>query len=154
MTASPAREPGQSPRHEVAFSTAQRAFANGWIDLDELDRRLAAIAEAPDALAADAVVSDLANVEKRIARRQGTVPTVPVSAQPRSPARKVGRVAVDVVFGLVVFATAVNLIVWATVALANGGFYFWPVWMLIPLGVVGGIWALVRHLLRDPPPGP
>lgn len=131
-----------------AFDTAQRAFANGWIDLDDLDRRLSLIADAPDAAAADQAVADLTTVENRVARRPADQPQTPAPSG-SARARKAGRIAVDLVFGLLLLAFVINLLVWGIIAVTDAPRYFWPVWMLIPLTVVGVGWGVVRWSLRE-----
>lgn len=131
-------------RHQQAFDQAQRAFANGWIDMPDLDRRLAVIANARTHEQAQAAVADLADVERRIVRTQPPSP-----ARDQVPAKKMLRIAADSVFLLMAVAFAINLIIWGVVALNNGGQYFWPVWLLIPLGVTAIPAVLVRMLGRE-----
>lgn len=145
-------EPAEQHRpnsHARAFATAQRAFANGWIDIDDLDRRLAIIADAPDEETAERAVADLDTVDRRLARQESR--EVESVAEPReaNPAKRSGRIAANVVFGVLLFAFAINLIVWGTVSLATEPQYFWPVWMLIPVGIVGAGWVGARIAFRD-----
>lgn len=149
---SPQEPAGQSqppPSDRTAFKLAQQAFANGWIDIADLDRRLELIANAPDEDTANQVVADLDSVHNRVARRTEPAP----EPAPEKPAAEDGdnagwRLAGDVVFGAVLLAFVINLLVWGIIALTEGPQYFWPVWMLIPLTVVGGGWAMLRWRLR------
>lgn len=127
------------PEHrQVAFDQAQRAFANGWIDMDDLDRRLALIAGAETDEQAQAAVSDLGIVEKRLlAHREFD-----------TPATETGRSEVvrnaDRVFLVMAAVLALNVLIWGVIALAGTAPYFWPVWLLIPLGATGLMALLAR----------
>lgn len=127
--------------HQQAFQQAQRAFANGWIDMEDLDRRLAAIARAGTDAEARAVVADLSDVEKRVVAKQAPAPT---------PARKQNLVVrgSDAVFATMVAVMAINILIWGVIALADEPTYFWPVWLLIPLGITGIQAVLARTMTR------
>lgn len=106
-------EQNRPPVTGNAFNTAQLVFANGWIDIEDLDRVCHPIANAPDEATAEQVVADLASVDKRVARQadssaQGN-PKKPTSSSARR-SRKAGRLAADLVFGLLLLAFAINLL--------------------------------------------
>ncbi|MGP6173170.1 hypothetical protein [Corynebacterium sp. A21] len=140
------------PTRPTAFATAQNAFANGWIDLADLDRRLAAIAEAPDEDTAQEVVADLSEVGRRVQLHQGSTPSMPLPAPARhhTGAGEVSRKASGVPFFMVATATVISLVVWSIIAITNGPQDFWPIWMLIPLTATGAIWIGGRFIFpRD-----
>lgn len=145
----PVEQNQPSTPDRTAFKLAQQAFANGWIDLADLDRRLELIANAPDEETAHQAVADLDSVPNRVARRAEPAPD-PAPKRPAATNRANDgwRLAGDVVFGAVLLAFVINLLVWGIIALTKGPQYFWPMWMLIPLTVVGGGWAMLRWSLR------
>lgn len=122
------------PTRGSAFDTAQRAFANGWIDLEDLDQRLALIAHAPDEETTQQAVTDLKSMDKRVTRQPEAAPRqrLPERTPAGKRARKGGRTAADVVFGTLLLAFVSNLLVWGIIAVTEGSQYFWPVWMMIP----------------------
>lgn len=140
----PAEQSQPSRSDHTAFKIAQQAFANGWIDIADLDRRLELIANAPDEDTARQAVTDLDSVHHRVARRSEPLPKSTASKR----ANDGWRLAGNVVFGAVLLAVVINLLVWGIIAVTAGPQYFWPVWMLIPLTIVGGGWAMLRWSLR------
>lgn len=145
-------EQNRPPVTGNAFNTAQLVFANGWIDIEDLDRVCHPIANAPDEATAEQVVADLASVDKRVARQadssaQGN-PKKPTSSSARR-SRKAGRLAADLVFGLLLLAFAINLLAWGIITVMEGPQYFWPVWMLLPLTIVGVGWGVTRWNFRE-----
>lgn len=129
--------------HQQAFQQAQRAFANGWIDMEDLDRRLAAIARAGTDAEAQAAVADLMDVEKRVVAKQAATP----APAPKKKTNLVVRGS-DAVFATMIAVMAVNILIWGVIALADEPPYFWPVWLLIPLGITGIQALLARTTTR------
>lgn len=126
-------------RHQQAFEQAQRAFANGWIDMEDLDRRLAAIARAGTDVEAQAAVADLADVERRVIAKQAPAPV---------PKQNLAVRASDAVFATMIAVLAINVLIWGVIALAAEPPYFWPVWLLIPVGITGVQALLARGMTR------
>lgn len=118
---------------EYATTLANEAFTNGWINLEDLDRRLAAIANAQSPGTALAVVSDLETPHQR-----SLVQKSMESADARRRHRL--RFAMKIPLYLSLLALVLNVIIWALVGVSTMDFpYFWPMWLLIPVAVCGAI---------------
>ncbi len=118
---------------EYATALANEAFNNGWINLDDLDRRLAAIANAQSPETALAVVRDLETPHQRSLVQQSVE-----SAEARRRRRLRFAMKIPLYFSLL--ALVLNVIIWVLVGISTTDFpYFWPMWLLIPVVACGAI---------------
>lgn len=119
--------------HDYATNLANEAFTNGWINLEELDRRLAAIAQAQSPATALAVVSDLeAPYERLLAQKN------PENEEERRRRRLLFVTKVPLYASLL--ALVLNVLIWVLVCVSESTLeYFWPMWLLIPVVICGGI---------------
>lgn len=109
-----------------ATAMAQTAFENGWIDVDDLDRRLAGIASASSPLAARAFIADLEEPLSRVRQAQQRQ-----SLESQRNKKKI--VAMSIPFYATTAVLALCVVIWSLVALSAGLHYFWPMWLLIPM---------------------
>jgi Domain of unknown function (DUF1707) len=127
---------GNEDREKVV-SQLNTAFAEGRLDVTELEERVAAAYQAKTMGELVPLTADLpAQYAASPVRRQAAPP----------PARPAGRHDTarwaPVGGGLAIFL--VNVLIWAAVSVGNGDLvYFWPIWTAIPLvlalvGVVAG----------------
>lgn len=120
----------------------QRAFANGWIDVNELDRRLAVIAQADSPAVARSSVADLVELHQR----------VEASLAPKQAAdkkKKLAQVGMSVPFYVMSLATAVCVLIWGLVAITSAPTVFWPIWLTIPLVITYALHFAGDRLFGD-----
>lgn len=112
--------------HAEATKIVQTAFANGWIDVNDLDRRLEGIANAGTPLAARAFIVDLEEPMSLIRAKE----------QQKEMAASHNKVMVHV-WSTPFYVTASSFVIcamiWSIVAMSEGFHYFWPVWVLLPV---------------------
>lgn len=116
---------------EVVATRLRDAHAEGRLTLDEFEERL-------DTTYAAKTLGELALVTRDLPTPTGTDPAVPERGD---EARRSVRGA------WVAWGTCVVICVgiWATVALATGVWYFWPIWVAGPWGAL----LLARTLFGD-----
>lgn len=120
-----------------AIEQLTAAVGRGEIGIDEFDRRsrlvagAASIAAVRDAVA-DIGEADIGAVEPGTAGSMTTPASAPVSRRPARPERYRKGLAVE----SRVWASvgAINLVIWAVLAVSVGAVYFWPVWVIGPWG--------------------
>jgi hypothetical protein len=116
---------GNADRERVV-GQLNAAFAEGRLDVRELDERVAAAYAAKTMGELAPLTADLP-VGRSPARRPATAP-VPATPD-REIERSSSRAAVGGAFGLFL----VNVLIWAAVSLgAREWIYFWPIWTAIP----------------------
>jgi Domain of unknown function (DUF1707) len=118
------------------------AFAEGRLDVHELDERVAAAYAAKTFADLRPLTADLPLGTPPAPRWPGEPSRPPAPAQAADVApRAAGRPPAAYRPFLGIFA--INVVIWGVVSLANGHLtYFWPVWLLIPLGI-----AAVAHVV-------
>lgn len=137
----PARDPnarvGDADREGVAQLLADAA-ATGYLSLEELDQRLAAVWSATTSRELSVAESDLP-VELRSARAQRDT-----AARARADAR--ARVVPHIAAYAAV--TLLLLMVWLIAGFTGGGWYPWPIWPALGWGI-----GLLRHVRAAAAPG-
>ncbi|ORW64203.1 DUF1707 domain-containing protein [Mycobacterium saskatchewanense] len=124
---------GDREREKTADLLGQ-ALAQGYLPMDEYERRLEAVFQAQTA-------HDL----------RGSLTDLPLeSIRRHDPRRRAARAAaarraVRIHLGGYLAMAAIVLTVWAAVALTTGATYFWPIWPLL-----GGAIGLVGHARSTP----
>ncbi|OBH07070.1 hypothetical protein A5696_01615 [Mycobacterium sp. E2699] len=133
MTATTVRV-GNRDRQTTADRLGQ-ALAQGYLGLDEYERRVQRVFQTHTAGELTDVVADLPL--DRIRR-----------ADPRRHAAKAAaaRLGVRIHLGAYLAMTAIVLAVWAAVAVTSGATYFWPIWPIL-----GAAIGLVSHALAVRP---
>ena len=119
---------GDRDREKTADLLGQ-ALAQGYLPIDEYDRRLQAVFRAQTSDELREFVADLPL--DRIRRHD-----------PRRHAARVAaaRLAVRIHLGAYLAMAAIVLAVWAVVAMTTDATYFWPIWPLL-----GGAIGLIKH---------
>ena len=114
---------------ERAARQLNQAVGQGYLDLDEYERRAVQVFAAQNRHEIRAVLADLPL--HRLSRQD-----------PARIARRRARARRGVALHLGGYLTmvAVCLVVWLTVALTAGAWYFWPIWPML-----GGAIGLVSH---------
>src|SRR5215207_4217793 len=125
---------GNADRERVV-AQLNGAFAEGRLDVRELDERVAAAYAAKTMGELAPLTADLP-VGRSPARRPPTTPAP--ATRDREIERNASRAAVGGAFGLFL----VNVLIWTAVSVGTGErIYFWPIWTAIPL--VFAVMALV-----------
>ncbi|MDO4762273.1 MAG: hypothetical protein Q4A31_10170 [Corynebacterium sp.] len=124
--------------HSRATATAKEAFSNGWISLDELDKLLANINQAPTPERAFNIVAPLNTIERRVHHTAGTT----------TNSGNALRVAATILFYLCLLAFLINVLIWVIIAITNEALYFWPIWLSIPLFITGFLTILAEKMTR------
>jgi Domain of unknown function (DUF1707) len=109
------------------------AFAEGRLDVGELDERVAAAYAAKTMGELKPLTVDLPAAGS-VARRTSSAPPQHVAGAEvaHKDERKESRVAVAGMTGVFVL----NVAIWGVISLAAGNLiYFWPVWILIPVAI-------------------
>ena len=127
--------------YQEATEVAHRAFRAGWIDLAELDQRLADISRAHSGAAALQSVTDLRDVERRLNRG--------MDSQAVTNRNKWIRLGLRTPFHFVVLATVVNVMIWAILYVNDTELPFWPVWLTIPLVVTFALYFAAGRVFGD-----
>lgn len=124
---------GDRDREKTADLLGQ-ALAQGYLPIDEYDRRLQAVFQAQKSSELSEFVADLPL--DRIRRHD-----------PRRHAARVAaaRTAVRIHLGACLAMAAIVLTVWAAVAITTNATYFWPIWPIL-----GGAIGLVSHAVSTP----
>ncbi|MEE6179424.1 DUF1707 SHOCT-like domain-containing protein [Mycobacterium sp. 050134] len=124
---------GDHEREKTADLLGQ-ALAQGYLPMDEYERRLDAVFQAQTV---DELRRSLADLPLDRIRRQ----------DPRARAARVAaaRRAVRIHLGGYLAMAVIVLAVWAAVAVTTGATYFWPIWPLL-----GGAIALISHARATP----
>jgi hypothetical protein len=140
-TSRPQRDPdarvGDGERHEVAELLGDAAAA-GYLQLDELDERLATAWRATTgAELAAAEVGLPAGLRRERARREAA-----------ERARRTARTALVPHLAAYVGVMLLLVAVWLAVGLAGNGWYPWPLWPALGWGI--GIASHVRHAVAAP----
>lgn len=130
---------------ETVVARLNTAFAEGRLEVAELDERIAAAYAAKTLGELVPLTADLPAVQAPAAR-----PAPPASRPAPAPSRSVQRefsqlpVAGEpsminwTPLGGAVALLLVNLLVWVVVSISTGDLaYFWPIWTAIPLVLVG-----------------
>jgi len=131
---------GNADRERVV-AQLNGAFAEGRLDVRELDERVAAAYAAKTMGELGPLTADLP-VGRSPARRPATAP-VPATAD-REIERTGSRAAVGGAFGLFLL----NVLIWAVVSLSSREWiYFWPIWTAIPF--VFAVMGLASQSRRD-----
>ncbi|MDO4686908.1 MAG: hypothetical protein Q4A92_10210 [Corynebacterium sp.] len=157
MEAQPPQQPSMEPQllpeqysepardltgHAAATKLAQTAFANGWIDVDDLDRRLEGIANARTPLAARAFVVDLEEPAALIREKE--------EERSKAASRKANMIQIcSLPFYVAVSLFAVCTMVWGIVAMSEGLHYFWPVWVLLPVVITYALRFTAKRVYGD-----
>ncbi|OBF12214.1 hypothetical protein A5730_04895 [Mycobacterium sp. ACS4054] len=129
-------DPQQTPRagdrdRERAATRLGQALAQGYLELDEYDRRVRAVFAAQTT---GELREHLADLPLERIRR----------ADPRRRAARIAaaRRGVRIHLGAYLAMTVIVLTVWAAVAATTDATYFWPVWPILGAGI-----GLVSHAL-------
>ncbi|HEX6669413.1 MAG TPA: DUF1707 domain-containing protein [Gemmatimonadales bacterium] len=129
---------GNADRERVV-ALLNGAFAEGRLDVRELDERVAAAYAAKTMGELAPLTADLP-VSRSPARRPASAPATP----DREIERSASRAAVGGALGLFL----VNVLIWAAVSLSTGEWiYFWPIWTAIPF--VFAVMAVASQRNRD-----
>ena len=116
---------GNADRERVVAQLNQ-AFAEGRLDVQELDQRVAGAYAAKTLGELVPLTADLP-VDRAPARRPAAPPAPAGDREIEHGAR---RAAIGGTLGLFL----VNVLIWAVVSISTGSFiYFWPIWTAIPL---------------------
>jgi hypothetical protein len=130
----PGDRAGDHDRQKTAARLGQ-ALAQGYLQMDEYDRRVQAVFQTHTTGELKELLADLPL--DRIRR-----------ADPRRRAARIAaaRRGVRIHLGAFVAMAAVVLTVWAAVAVTTSASYFWPIWPIL-----GGAIGLVSHALAVRP---
>jgi hypothetical protein len=134
---------GNADREQVV-AQLNKAFAEGRLDVRELDERIAAAYAAKTMGELAPLTADLPS-GRSPAPRSASTPARP--AADREIEHGGRRAAIGGALGLFL----VNVLIWAVVSIGAGSLiYFWPIWTAIPLvlAVVGAV-AAGRERRRD-----
>ena len=135
---------GNADREQVV-AQLNKAFAEGRLDVRELDERVAAAYAAKTMGELAPLTADLPS-GRSLAPRSASTPARP--AADREIEHGARRAAVGGALGLFL----VNVLIWAAVSIGAGNLiYFWPIWTAIPLvfAVVGAVAGSSRERRRD-----
>ena len=125
---------GNADREQVV-AELNKAFAEGRLDVRELDERVAAAYAAKTMGELAPLTADLPS-GRAVAPRTGEPPARPPAD--RQIEHGSGRAAIAGALGLFL----VNVLIWAAVSIGSGSVvYFWPIWTAIPLvfAVIGAV---------------
>lgn len=114
---------GDQERETTARQLGQ-AFTDGYLDMSEYERRVAAAFSAQTAADLHSLLADLP-----VARLRRTDPR-------RQEARRAAaRMSVRLHLAAYLLMVVVVLTVWLAVALSAGAWYFWPIWPILGAGI-------------------
>jgi hypothetical protein len=128
---------GNADRERVV-ALLNGAFAEGRLDVRELDERVAAAYAAKTLGELVPLTADLPVSRSRSPVPQSASAPVPAAAGDGEVSRTASRAAIGGALGLFL----VNVLIWAAVSLGTGDWiYFWPIWTAIPLvfAIVGTV---------------
>jgi uncharacterized protein DUF1707 len=131
----------------------QNAFVEGRLQLHEYDERVA--------LAYQAVTyADLAVLFSDLPADNPIGP--PVAARPRAAKDSVAKpaarhpgvfgdlpLALQILWTIWITVLGINLVVWTILEASQGSQDFWPIWLLVPTAVLGGVTAGVTGIRRS-----
>lgn len=138
---------GNADREQVV-ARLNAAFAEGRLDVNELDERLKATYGAKTRGELRPLTVDL---PEDSARRP--LPATPArrGTEPAPAGHRGVPTEIRVLFGVWLTAVLVNLVIWAAVSIGDRDpAYFWPIWVAGPWGIVL-IWQTVGGLSRQEP---
>jgi hypothetical protein len=124
---------GNADRERVV-AQLQAAFAEGRLEVGELDERVAAAYAAKTLGQLVPLTADLPST-----RSPGRPAAVPA---PRTPGQEIDRNSRKAAIGGALALFLVNVLIWAVISIGTGSLiYFWPIWTAIPLvfAVVGAV---------------
>jgi Domain of unknown function (DUF1707) len=121
---------GTVDRERVA-DALREAFAEGRLEVDELDQRLAAVYRAKTLGELRPLTADLPVPAAQPPPARQRIARAPRPSRRMSPALRASWVAWAC-------AVAVNVAIWLAITLGSGGEppYFWPIWVALPWGAV------------------
>jgi hypothetical protein len=125
---------GNADRERVV-AQLQSAFAEGRLDVGELDERIAAAYAAKTLGELAPLTADLPS-SRSPARPAAGVPA------PRTPGQEIDHHSRRAAIGGALGLFLVNVLIWAVISIGTrDAIYFWPIWTAIPLvfAVVGAV---------------
>lgn len=112
------------PEREHVATHLGRAFAQGYLSMDEYETRLARAFEAQTAGVLDLLIGDLP--VERISRRD---------PRRRAARRTAVRLGVRIHLACYLAVSLVMIGIWLVTATAAGQWYFWPIWPILGWGI-------------------
>jgi hypothetical protein len=135
---------GNADRERVV-AQLNGAFAEGRLDVRELDERVTAAYAAK-------TLGELAPLTADLPSSQSPVPRPAASPTRRAADREIEHGSRSAAVGGALALFLVNVLIWAVISVGAGNMiYFWPIWTAIPLvfAVVGAIGGSGRDRRRD-----
>ena len=140
-TPSPMEQPDGFPMpmgYAEATRVVQNAFEGGRIDVNELDRRLAVIAQSSSEADAWESVRDLRNESLNNTQQ----------SKKRNSVNWV-ELGMSIPWYVACVATLVCVVIWGLVAVMSSPTVFWPLWMSIPLIVTYAVHFAGKRFFGD-----
>jgi hypothetical protein len=135
---------------QVAAERLRGALAEGRLDFDEYDTRLAKAFQAVTYADLDRLFTDLPASAKPSSAPAVAAQTRPAVPRP-VPAVRTGfaglPLALKILWSIWGFVVSINLLVWLLVGLGSGELiYFWPMWLAVPGAALFGATAIVSSV--------